>query len=107
MENQKEILKQDEIVNPEQFQVGRAPQEEKENQQGQMTDRSDEAGYTPQEDQFADGRGTQLNEEIAPDRGDIEDELSQEVEGTFEDQKFAEEDLDEDFEEFKQQNDQE
>lgn len=104
MDNQEDKLPQEEIVNPEQFQVGRALQHEKEPQEDQMTARSDDAGYTPEEDQFADGKGTQLNQEIAPDRGDIEDELSEEVEGTFEDQKFGEEELDEDFDEFKQQN---
>ena len=103
MENQEDNLQQNKTINPGKFQAGRTPQQEKEDQ---MTSRSDDAGYTPQEDQFADGKGTRLNEEIAPDRGDIEDELSEEVEGTFEDQKFGEEDLDEDFEEFKQQNDQ-
>ena len=91
MENQDDKIEKDEIVNPEQFQVGRAPQDEKENQQDQMTDRSDDAGYTAQEDQFADGKGTQLSEELAPDREEIDGELEQEVEGTFEDQHFGEE----------------
>ena len=106
MENQEDNLQQNKTINPGKFQAEPTPQQEKEYQQDQMTSRSDEAGYTPQEDQFADGKGTQLNQEIATHRGDIEDELSEEVEGTFEDQKFGEEDLDEDFEEFKQQNDQ-
>jgi len=106
MENQEDNLQQNETINLGKYQAGRTPQQEKKDQQGQMTSLGDDAGYTPQEDQFADGKGTQLNKEIAPDRGDIEDELSEEVEGTFEDQKFGEEDLDEDFGEFKQQNDQ-
>jgi hypothetical protein len=76
----------------------------KKNGNQEMTVRTDDAGYTPQEDQFADGKGTQLNLEITPDRGDIEDELSEQVEGTFEDQQFGEEELDEDFKEFKKQN---
>jgi hypothetical protein len=103
MENEEDKIQKDEIVNPEQFQVGRAPQDQKENPQQQMNGRTDDAGYTPQENQFADGKGTQLNEEIAPYRGDIEDELTEEVEGTIEDQKLRDEELDEDFESFKEQ----
>jgi len=103
MENEEDKIQKDEIVNLEQFQVGRAPQEEKEDQKQQMTEREDDAGYTPQENQFADGKGTVLNEEIAPDRGDIEDELSEDLEGTAEDEKFEDEELDDDFEAFKEQ----
>ena len=73
--------------------------------QSAMTTRKDDAGYTPQEEQFADGKGTQLNEEIKPGTGDIEDELSEQFEGTFEDQNFGGQDLDKDFEEFKKQQD--
>jgi len=32
--------------------------------QDELTHRSDDAGYTQQENQFADGKGTQLNEEM-------------------------------------------
>ncbi len=99
MENIQDNLPEEDIINPEQFQVGRAPQNEKEIQEEEVSDQSDDAGYTPQEAQFADGKGTQLNEEIPSDQGDIEDELSEQVEGTFEDQKFGEEELDEDFKE--------
>ncbi len=34
-----------------------------------------DAGYTPQEDQFADGKGTQLNEAMKSYRGYKEEEL--------------------------------
>ncbi|RZM29168.1 MAG: hypothetical protein EOO88_06010 [Pedobacter sp.] len=91
MENQENKIEKDEIINPEQFNVGRAPQEEKEIDQNDMTERADDAGYTPQEEQFADGKGTQLNEQLGPDREEISDELQQEVEGTFEDQDFGKE----------------
>ena len=56
-----------------------------------------------QQGQFADGKGTQLSEDIKPDRGDIEDQLSEQVQGTFEDQKFGERELEQDFEQFKKQ----
>jgi hypothetical protein len=81
---------------------GTEKNQNKKNGSQEMTVRTDDAGYTPQEDQFADGKGTQLNLEITPDRGDIEDELAEQVEGTFEDQQFGEQ-RDEDFENFKKQ----
>lgn len=93
-------MQQEEINNPAQFQVGRSLKEEKENSEEQMIERDDDAGYTPEEDQFADGKGTQLNEEIAPDRGDIEDELS-EQEDDLAEQQLEDEELDDDFENFK------
>jgi len=69
MNTEEENLEKDEIVNPEQFQVGRAPEEKKE------TERED-ADYTPEEVEFADGQGTQLDEEIdAPDSEEIDLEL--------------------------------
>lgn len=87
------------------------PERDKINQQGhsstektpneRMIERADDAGYTPEEEQFADGKGTQLNEELAPDRGDIEDELSEQEDGNLADQKLEDEALDEDFENFK------
>ena len=91
MENQEDKIEKDEIVNPEQFNVGRTSEEEKEQSQNDMIERTDDAGYTPQEEQFADGKGTQLNEKLSPDPEEINDELQQEVEGTFEDQNFGEE----------------
>lgn len=65
----------------------------KENPQHQANSQKDEAGYTPQEDQFADGKGTQLNEEIdtTDDNNGLSPELEKEVEGTFEDQDFGKE----------------
>ena len=70
MESNQEQLEKDEIVNPEQFQVGRAPQEDKEEQ-------TDDAEYTEQEIPFADGKGTELDEELGEDAEldtDLEDE---------------------------------
>ena len=67
MENRKEEeMEQDEIINLEQFQVGRAPEEEKEIDQ-------DDSTYTEDEIPFADGEGTQLEEELGED--DIDGEL--------------------------------
>lgn len=103
MKNEEDNLQQEEINNPAQFQVGRSPQEEKENSEEQMIERDDDAGYTPEEDQFADGKGTQLNEEIASDRGDIEDELS-EQDNDLAEQQLEDEELDDDFENFKADN---
>ncbi len=97
MEN---MPKKDEIVNSAHLQVEQSQHEKKPLSQDQLNERNDDAGYTPQENQFADGKGTQLNEKLAPYRGDIEDELSEEVERADE-EKFEEEQLDEDFENFK------
>jgi len=67
MENRKEEeMEQDEIINLEQFQVGRAPEEEKEIDQ-------DDSTYTEDEIPFADGEGTQLEEELGED--DIDEDL--------------------------------
>lgn len=59
MENQNE-LHEEEVVNPEQFQVGRNPEEQK-NQE--RNTESEDAGYTPGETEFADGEGSQLERE--------------------------------------------
>ena len=68
MENNKEQeMEQDEIVNLEQFQVGRAPEEEKQH------DDQDDSEYTEDEVQFADGEGTQLEEEFADDDDEFDD----------------------------------
>lgn len=58
MENKKHHIEDEEINNPAQFQVGRASGPEKEH------DDQDENSYTPQESEFADGKGTPLNEEL-------------------------------------------
>ncbi len=65
MENPENDEQNEEIVNPEQFQVGRTPEEEKRGA-GEGT------GYTEGETKFADGVGTQLEEEL--DVSDSEDE---------------------------------
>jgi hypothetical protein len=75
MENDQNDLEKDEIVNPEQFQVGRAPHEEKEEQ-------AEELGYTEQESQFADGQGTQLDEELGESNEEEADrELPDDLDG--------------------------
>ena len=68
MENLQYEEQNEEIVNPEQFQVGRAPEEEK-------TATEEDTGYTEGEIEYADGQGTQLDEELEDmDSGEIEDE---------------------------------
>jgi single-stranded DNA-binding protein len=55
MENNKHHIENEEINNPAQFQIGRNSSEK----EGQ-----EENSYTPQENEFADGKGTPLNEEL-------------------------------------------
>ncbi|WP_449437087.1 hypothetical protein [Pedobacter steynii] len=59
MENQ-EHLPEEEIINPEQFQVGRNPEEQDEEANQNGTSDSEQVGYTPGETEFADGEGTRL-----------------------------------------------
>ncbi len=81
MENNENEIEKDEIVNPEQFQVGRSPQEEKEEQ-------SDDAGYTEEEVQFADGEGTQLAEAFdTPEEDELDEEEPADTEEDFENEK--------------------
>ena len=69
MENKKDQeFEQDDIVNLEQFQVGRAPEEEKQH------DDQDESEYTEDEVPFADGEGTQLDEELGEDNADSDED---------------------------------
>ncbi|RZK47354.1 MAG: hypothetical protein EOO87_22095 [Pedobacter sp.] len=44
-----------------------APQHKADNNKVEKNGESDNSGYTAQEDKFADGKGTQLNEEITPE----------------------------------------
>lgn len=41
--------------------------EQQKGNEEEMTERSDDAGYTPEENQFADGKGTQLDGQIDKD----------------------------------------
>lgn len=61
MENQNQLT-EDEIVNPEQFQVGRNPHRE-ENEQQDVTDGTEANGYTSGETAYADGKDTLLDRE--------------------------------------------
>ncbi|MES2457532.1 MAG: hypothetical protein V4594_18390 [Bacteroidota bacterium] len=80
MENEENKMDQ-EIINSEQFQVGRAPEEEK-------TQEQDDAQYTEDEVEFADGEGTSLAEEFeVPEKEDLEEELD----GVVDEQQFDEE----------------
>lgn len=69
MKNQENEMEQEEIINPEQFQVGRATEDEKLQEQ-------DDSQYTEDEIEFADGEGTQLEEEFdVPEKEELEDDF--------------------------------
>ena len=71
MENQENDMREEEMINREQFQAGSAAGDEQ---------RRDDSEYTEQEIQFADGEGTQLEEEFdVPDKEDLEDELDSDL----------------------------
>ena len=55
---------EEEIPNIEQFQVGRSHPDEQDDDEVNADEIDDDAGYTEGEKEFADGEGTQLNEEI-------------------------------------------
>ena len=61
MENQKEQRSKREAESTKDV---RSQNEQTTAAQDELTHRSDDAGYTKQENQFADGKGTQLNEEM-------------------------------------------
>lgn len=71
MENKNQNqVPEEEIPNMEQFQVDRGPSEDQEqqNQAGNINgDNAEETGYTEEEIEFADGRNTTLDNELAPD----------------------------------------
>ena len=46
--------------------TNKAPEKQDGNEE-EMTERDDDAGYTPEENQFADGKGTQLDGQIDKD----------------------------------------
>lgn len=62
MENQDQ-LPEEEIINPDQFQVGRNPEEQEDEVDQDGTTGTEEAGYTPGETEFADGEGARLDQE--------------------------------------------
>ena len=62
MENQDQ-LPQEEIINSEQFQVSRNPEEQEDEVNQNGTADTEQAGYTPGETEFADGEGTRLDQE--------------------------------------------
>ncbi|WP_316831717.1 hypothetical protein [Pedobacter aquatilis] len=63
MENKQENNQNQEISNPEQFQIGRSHQQGHTQSEAQEPS-EEERGYTKEETEFADGEGTRLNEEI-------------------------------------------
>lgn len=73
MENQEKEIEQEEIINPGQFQAGRAPGEDK-------LQKEDDSEYTEDEIEFADGEGTQLDEEFdVPEKQDPEDDVESDL----------------------------
>lgn len=74
MENKENNTEKDEIINPEQFQVGRGLHEDN------NEDQAEEVSYTPEENQFADGKGTQLDEEMG-DETEFDEELPDDLNG--------------------------
>ncbi|WP_129715846.1 hypothetical protein [Pedobacter sp. SYP-B3415] len=82
MQNESQQNPEEEIPNLEQFQVGRAPADEKHTDSASEGDEFDspdgqnaeENEYTPGEIQYADGEGTRLDEEIADDGDGLTDE---------------------------------
>lgn len=79
--NNQDQLKEEEIPNIEQFQVGRSPSPEEEAEQnagggsGMQNAANTDAGYTDQEVQFADGEGSQLNTQAqGPEDDEDEDD---------------------------------
>lgn len=81
MENRDKLQQEEDISNPEQFQVGRSPEEEKNIESTQTED----SGYTAQETEFADGKDTELNEALGSEPGiDDNSETDQEADGSLE-----------------------
>jgi len=93
MENQDQ-LPEEEIINPEQFQVGRNPEEQEDEVDQDRTTGTDEAGYTPGETEFADGEGTRLDQEseeldLDEDAEDLDDQNTDPDAGSSGDQEDA------------------
>ncbi|WP_231463541.1 hypothetical protein [Pedobacter sp. Leaf132] len=85
MESNTENQHEEEIINPEQFQVGRAPQDEKEDLESDEP-LTDDAEYTEEETGYADGKGTLLDNTLGEDQELDNEESSND---TFEDQDFG------------------
>lgn len=86
MENRDKIQQEEDISNPEQFQVGRSPEEEKNTETVEST-KDEDSGYTAQETEFADGKNTKLNEAIDNEYvTENSDETVQKTENAFENQ---------------------
>lgn len=80
MKNQDQ-LPEDEIVNMDQFQVGRNHLDEENDDEESLQNEdasSDDSGYTPGESEFADGKGTLLDEQSDEMDDDEENEFDSE-----------------------------
>ncbi|WP_162618632.1 hypothetical protein [Pedobacter yulinensis] len=77
MQNESQQNPEEEIPNMDQFQVGRAPAEEKQLDDDGNSNvtgtNAEENEYTPGEVEYADGEGTRLDEEIAGGDGPLTD----------------------------------
>ena len=90
---------EEEIPNIEQFQVSRSSLEEKDLEEDNTNLAGDDAGYTEDEVEFADGEGTQLDEEIPDETEDDDDDLLADDDLTDDDltdDDLADDDLEED-----------
>ena len=77
-----EPMEKDDIINAEQFQVGRSADDE--------TGTQDDSEYAPEEKQFADGKATELADEFdAPDPEEFDDDETEEDSDTFDDDETA------------------
>ncbi|MEQ7801893.1 hypothetical protein ABDJ41_19005 [Pedobacter sp. ASV1-7] len=73
MENQDQ-LPEEEIINPEEFEVGRNPEDQDDEEKQNGTADTEQVGYTPGETEFADGEGTRLDQESEELENDEETE---------------------------------
>lgn len=91
MEDKEENKNAEEISNLEQYHVGRLPQDEKHGEEVDDQTESNDQGYTADETAFANGQGTQLDNEFSESDDDEADQLNKKAEGSFEGQAFGEE----------------
>ncbi|ETZ23135.1 hypothetical protein [Pedobacter sp. V48] len=102
MENQDQLP--EEVVNAEQLQVGRNPNEQEEQQSEDGVEQ--EAGYTPGETEFADGEGTRLDQKVEELEFDDDDDPEPEPESDEQEEPLIEEEDEElefdDYEELEQ-----
>jgi single-stranded DNA-binding protein len=72
--NNQNQTEKEEVANLEQFQIGRNPEndQQQEQQSQDETGNSQDTGYTSGETEFADGQDTTLDQELGPDEDEDE-----------------------------------